>query len=43
MFEASVRDLGGSIERLCVRIALFDHSLESLDSGNCWAVEQISG
>ena len=42
-FEAPVAAFGGSIDRLCVRVALPDHSLESLDSGNCWPVEQLSG
>jgi molecular chaperone DnaK len=42
-FEAPVSAFGGSIDRLCVRVALPDHSLESIDSGNCWPVEQLSG
>jgi len=37
-FGASIADLGGTVDRLCVRVAHSDHSLESLDSGNCFPV-----
>ena len=36
----TTRFAGSDITKLCVRIATPGHTLESLDSGNCFPVEQ---
>jgi hypothetical protein len=40
-FTGAANQLTGSPDRLCVRVALSDHTLESLDSGNCFPVTNI--